>query len=58
MKIIQVASKPVHRVADHGIALAYVADELLELGPMHVLARRLFGEALIEVDSFELAELF
>ena len=38
------------------IALAYVADELLELGPMHVLARRFISETLIEVNSFELAK--
>ena len=56
-EIIQVAGKPVHRVTNDGVPFPNVFHELLELGPVQVLARSLVSKPLVEIDSLKLAQL-
>ena len=55
-KIVQVAGQPVHRVADHCVALTHVAGQLLQLGPVEILTRRLIHETLVERKAVELSQ--
>lgn len=57
LSLMQVASKPVHRVAYNRVTFANVFGELQELGPVHVLPRSLISKALVESNSFELTQL-
>ena len=55
-KIVQVAGQPVHRVADHRLTIANVANKLLQLRTMEVLARSFVYEPLVENNTLKLTQ--
>src|SRR5579875_2339959 len=57
-KIVQVARQPIHRMADHGVALTYVPGQLHQFRPVEVLAGSLIHKAFVESDAFKLSQFF
>ena len=57
-QIVQVTGQPIHRVADHRVALTHVAGKLFQLRPVEILAGCFVHETLVEMDTFELTQLF
>ena len=55
-QIVEVASQPIHRMADHRVAITNVANKQFELGPVKVLAGGLVHKTLVYTDAFKLTQ--
>jgi len=53
-KVVEVAGQTVHRVHDHGVAVAHEPEHRLQLRPDPAAARRAAGERPVQCDTIEL----
>lgn len=54
-KIVEIAGKPIHAVNHDRVAITNELEQLLEFRPKDVLARRLVGEDLVDIEPVELS---